>query len=86
MATIKEKMQSQTSAKPHKVMETDHENINLSRDQFVLKYRKKAEIEAKLELQRKELEAQAEAELNALETAGNEDNKANEQKTTNEEV
>lgn len=74
MATIKEKLQGQTSAKPTKIVETDHNNLNISRDEFILKYRKKAEIDAKLELQRKELEAAAEQEMKDLEKVGTEDN------------
>lgn len=86
MATIKEKLATQTSAKPHKIMETNFDNINMSRDQHILHYRKKEEIEAKLELEKKRLEELALEEEKALENAGNEDNKENEKTKTNEEV
>jgi hypothetical protein len=82
MATTSNK----TAATPHKIVATDHENLTLSRDAFILKYRKKAEIEAKLEAQRLELEAAAEAEIAALEKAGNEDNAVQGKTRTNEEV
>ena len=86
MVTAKDTLAGRTAAKPHKIVETDHENITLSKEQFILKYRKKAEIEAKLEAQRLELEEAAEAEMKALEMAGKEDNAANAKQGTNEEV
>ncbi len=73
MATLKDKVGGQTSATPHEIVETDHENINLSKDQFILKYRKKAEIKAKLELERQRLEALAAQEEADLIKAGQED-------------
>jgi len=84
MATIKDKIA--TSATPHEVMETDLENINLSRDQFVAKYRKKAEIKAKLAAEKARLEALAEQEEKELIKAGQEDNVKNETQGTTEEV
>ena len=83
MASIKDKLAGQTAATPHKIVETDHENIRLSRDEFVLKYRKKAEIEAKLELEKKRLEEEAENEMKKLAEEGMKDNAP---KVSNEEV
>lgn len=74
MPSVSEKLKGNaTSATPHEIVETDHENIKLSRDQFVAKYRKKKEIKAKLELEKQRLEALAEEEEKALEKAGQED-------------
>lgn len=75
MASMLEKLKgSSESATPHKIMETDHENIKLSRDQFEMKYRKKREIEAKLKLEEKRLIELAEKEQAELEKVGQEDN------------
>lgn len=74
MASIAEKLKGDTAAVPKNIMETDHDNINLSRDQFVLKYRKKAEIERKLELEKQRLEELAAQEEADLIKAGQEDN------------
>lgn len=69
-----------TSATPHEIVETDKDNINLSRDQFEAKYRKKREIKAKLELERIRLEELARQEEEDLIKAGQEDAKAKEVK------
>lgn len=61
---------------PVEIVETDHENIKLSRDQFEEKYRKKRELKARLELEKIRIEKE-------LETEGSEDNKAEDK---NEEV
>lgn len=74
MTSVSEKMKgSETSATPHKIVETDKENINLSRDQFIAKYRKKDEIEAKLKLEKARLEELAREEEKELEKLGQED-------------
>lgn len=71
-------------AVPHEIVETDHENINLSRDAFTAKYRKKAEIKAKLALEKERLEELAREEEKALEQIGQEDNAQSVQKETEE--
>lgn len=62
------------AATPHIVMETDHENLRLSRDQFEAKYRKKREIAAKLKLEEARLVELAKKEQEELEKVGAEDN------------
>lgn len=74
MPTTAEKLAS-NAAKPVKRRETDHDNLRISRDQFVAKYRKKDEIAAKLELQRIEMEEAAGKEQEALEKIGAQDQK-----------
>lgn len=73
MSTVKEKMEQQKPIVLDPV-ETDHENLKLSRDQFELKYRKKAEIKAKLALEKARLEELAEQEEKELEAVGSQDN------------
>lgn len=86
MASISEKLKGQTSATPHEVVETDHDNLKLSKEQFIAKYRKKAEIKAKLKAEQARLEAEAAAEEKALIEAGQEDNvKTETTEKTNEE-
>lgn len=68
-----DKLKGGDAAVPHKVMETDHENIRLSRDQFEAKYRKKREIDAKLKLEEARLIELASKEQSDLEKAGQED-------------
>lgn len=53
---VSEKMKAQQELPPIKKVETDFNNINLSRDQFEEKYRKKKEIEGKLALEKLRLE------------------------------
>lgn len=74
MPSISEKLKSgSTSATPHEVVETDHDNLHISRDQFVAKYRKKKEIAAKLEVEKQRLEELAREEEKQLEKLGQED-------------
>ncbi len=75
MATAIEKMQGNKVAVPHKIRETDHENIRLSRDAFEAKYRKIDEIEAKTAAFKAEQIGLAAKEMEALENMGKEDNK-----------
>lgn len=86
MPTIAEKLKSgtATSATPHEVVETDHENLHLSRDQFLAKYRKKAEIKAKVALEKSRLEELARQEELDLIKAGQEDTVKIEQPATEE--
>lgn len=69
MATTLEKL-SQNKAVEVKRMATDFENIRLSKDQHIAKYRKKKEIAAKLELEKQRLEELAEKEVKDLAAAG----------------
>ncbi len=80
---MSESMKGKTAATPHEIMETDHENLHLSRDAFEAKYRKKKEIKAKLELEKIRLEELAKQEEKELEKIGQEDLK---QTGTTEEV
>lgn len=74
MASVSEKLKgNSTSATPHKIVETDHENLRLTKEQFIAKYAKKAEIERKLELEKARLEELAREEEKALEKVGQED-------------
>lgn len=75
MPTVQEKLAGNKPAVPIEIMETDHENITLTRDQFEAKYRKKKEIKAKLAAEKIRLEEEALAEQEALEKIGAEDNK-----------
>ena len=75
MSTILEKLQGNKVAVPMEIMESDPENLFLSRDQFEAKYRKKAEIKAKLLAEKARLEEEADKELEALQNIGAEDNK-----------
>lgn len=84
MSTVSEKMKGQTAVTPHEIVETDHENIKLSKDAFIAKYRKKAEIKAKLKIEQARLEELAEQEEKELEKLGQEDNVQNEQKAIEE--
>lgn len=73
MSTALEKLKGDKAATPHEIMETDKDNINLSRDQFESKYRKKKEISAKLAAEKARLELEADEEIKALENIGLED-------------
>lgn len=73
MSTTQEKL-SQVTQPKMKIMDTDHENIKLSRDAFEAKYRRKAEIEKKVELERIRLEEIAANEEKELEKIGAQDN------------
>lgn len=90
MVSISEKMKSgATAATPHEIVETDHDNLHLSRDQFETKYRKKREIKAKLELEKIRLEELASLEEQELEKVGQQDLKeklTSEDRGTQEEV
>ena len=77
MPSVSEKLKGNQAATPHEVVETDHENLNLSKEAFILKYRKKAEIKAKLKIEQARLEELAEQEEKALIEAGQKDNKVN---------
>lgn len=70
---MSEKLKGQTAATPHEIVETDHDNLHISRDVFVAKYRKKAEIKAKLKLEQIRLEELARKEEEELEKVGRED-------------
>lgn len=72
MATSLEKLQGNKSTTPVDIQETDHENLNLSRDQFEAKYRKKAQIKEKLIAEKIRLEEEALREEQELETLGRE--------------
>lgn len=72
MSSVKEKMEQQKPIILDPV-ETDHENIRLTRDQFEAKYKKKAEIKEKLRLEKERLEALAEQEEKELENIGAKD-------------
>lgn len=74
MVTIKDKMAGQQAATPHKIMPNDPDRLHMTRDQAIAKDRKLAEIDAKLELERKRLEEIAEQETKALEKVVTEDN------------
>lgn len=78
MPTVSEKLKNESVVTPHEIMETDHGNINLSRDAFELKYRKKAEIKAKLALEKLRLEEEEEKEYQELQKVEAEDNAENE--------
>lgn len=82
MPSVSEKLKGQTSATPHEIVETDYDNLHLSRDQFDAKYRKKKEIKAKLELEKQRLESLAAEEEKALEKVGQEDLEQKEIKET----
>lgn len=69
-----ERLKGGDAATPHKIVETDYENIKLSRDQFEAKYKKKREIEAKLKLEEARLIELAKKEEEELENIGQEDN------------
>ncbi len=74
MASVSDKMKgSNTAATPHEIVEKDHDNLHLSKDAFIAKYRKKKEIKAKLELERIRLEELAREEEKTLEQVGKED-------------
>lgn len=51
-------------------MPDNFNNINMSRDEHVIYYRKQAEIDAKLEVQKLELQDKAAKEMEALEKLG----------------
>lgn len=73
MASMADKLKGTQAAAPHVIMESDFENIKLSRDQFEAKYRKKKEIAAKLKLEEARLIELAEKEQADLEKVGAED-------------
>ncbi len=72
MSTVKDKLEQQKPIILDPV-ETDHENIRLTRDQFEAKYKKKAEIKEKLKIEKERLEALAEQEEKELEKIGAQD-------------
>ena len=72
MPTASEKLNEKKAAVVDR-METDHENLHLSRDQFEAKYRKKKEIAAKLKLEQNRLEEEARKEEEELAKIGKED-------------
>lgn len=74
MVSVSEQLKGKTAATPHEIMDTDHDNLNLTRDQFEAKYRKKKEIKAKLELEKVRLEQLATKEEADLVKAGQENN------------
>lgn len=61
--TAAEKMKAQKELPEVEKVETDHENLHLSRDEFEAKYRKKKEIKSKLKIEQARLERELEEEV-----------------------